>query len=72
MATPRAVELLSYFAGIAPVGEPVRFSRSEVMAALRLDRNTYHRCLNHLVAERHVRRIATRVLIVLRRPEESP
>ncbi|MER8616005.1 hypothetical protein NKG99_03990 [Mesorhizobium sp. M1409] len=69
-AAARAEELLSYFTGLAPVGEPVVVRRVETMADLQLDHNTYSQCLNHLVGGKYVRRISTRLLIVLRRPEE--
>ncbi|MGX9145903.1 hypothetical protein [Mesorhizobium sp. 128a] len=70
MAPPRAIELLSYFTGLAPVGEPVIMHRVETMADLDLDHTTYTLCLNHLIGSGFVRRVATKCLVVLRRPEE--
>ncbi|ESY89045.1 hypothetical protein X739_00690 [Mesorhizobium sp. LNHC220B00] len=66
----RALELLSYLTGLGPVGQPVPLRRVEVMSDLRLDHNTYNVCLNHLISGRFVRRVTTRTLTVLRRPEE--
>lgn len=70
MAPPRAEELLSYFTGLAPVGDSVAVHRIEVMADLRLDHTTYGLCLNHLVGRGFVRRVAKGVIEVIRRPEE--
>ncbi|PWJ93565.1 hypothetical protein C8D77_101244 [Mesorhizobium loti] len=66
----RAIELLSYFTGLGPVGQPVALRRVEVLADLGLDHNTYNVCLNQLIAGRFVRRIAAKTVVVLRRPEE--
>lgn len=70
MAAARAKELLAYFAGRAPVGDPVTLRRVEVMADLHLDHNTYSHCLNRLVAGGFVRRIANKTLVVIRPPEQ--
>lgn len=66
----RAVELLSYFTGLGPVGQPVALRRVEVMNDLCLDHNTYNVCLNHLISGRYIRRVTAKTLTVLRRPEE--
>lgn len=66
----RAKDLLSHFATLAPVGDPISVRRLEVLAALKLDHNSYNCCLNHLIAGGFVRRAAAKVLVVLRNPED--
>lgn len=71
MTPPRAEELLSYFTGLAPIGEPVTVTREIAMADLIIKNNaTYYDCLNYLIGGRFIRRVGTGIIIVLRRPEE--
>lgn len=76
MLSPRAEELLSYFTGLAPVGEPIEAPLAWPMADLRINtKQCFHKHLNTLIAGGYVRRLATGsrrsfgLLVVLRRLE---
>lgn len=75
--SPRAEELLSYFTGLAPVGETFEVPMAWLSEDIGINNKTaYHQYLNQLQTIGAVRRVAcgaqrsTGVLVVVRRLEE--
>jgi hypothetical protein len=76
---PAAEVLLSYLCGLGPVGQPVEPRFDWLMADLGYRQKvTIYRCLNDLIRERAVERVAggrsgtLGLLVVRRRPEQIP
>lgn len=74
---PRAEVLLSYFTGMAPVGETFEVPMAWLSEDIHINTKTaYHNYLNQLLAIGAVRRVAcgaqrsTGVIVVVRRLEE--
>ena len=76
--SPRTEELLSYFTGLARPGETFEIRRKTLYADMGWRSQwCYYKCLNHLIASGHVKRIScgaqgtTGALVVERRLEAA-